>query len=83
MLAQPQFTQTTSRTYEQLGHRVQQIIADPQMQKVQVVTVIRRDDESLTDWNRLLRDLSGTHGICIEELAEGEVRIGWRGFCEA
>jgi len=40
-------------------------------------------DETLDDWQRLLADLEDTHGVRIERLASGRIRIGWRDITEA
>lgn len=82
MLHQPDFTQTKTRTYEQIGHRVQRIITNPQVQKTQTVTVSRLPNEDPGDWRRLLSELAETAGIRIDLVEGGAVRIGWREYCD-
>lgn len=83
MLHQLEFTQTKPRTYEQIGHRVQRIINDPKVQRRQFALVSRLPNEPPADWRRLLRELSETAGIRVDEIDGEEVRIGWREYCEA
>jgi len=82
MLHQPDFTQTKPRTYEQIGHRVQRIIADPKVQRIQTVTVSRLPNEDPGDWRRLLSELAETAGIRVDQVEGGAVRIGWREYCD-
>lgn len=82
MLHQPDFTQAKPRSYEQIGHRVQQIIANPQAQKTQSVTVSRLPSEDPGDWRRLLNELAETAGIRVEPLQGEAVKIGWQEYCD-
>lgn len=82
MLHQPDFSQTKPRSYEQIGHRVQQIIANPHAQKTQAVTVARLPNEDPDDWRQLLYDLAETAGIRVEQIEGETVRIGWREYCD-
>jgi cyanophycinase-like exopeptidase len=82
MLCQPDFTQTKPRTYEQIGHRIQRIISDPNVQKIQMVTIHRLPNESEADWVRLLKEISETAGIRVDQAEDGAMRIGWREYCE-
>ncbi|WP_213881688.1 DUF1654 domain-containing protein [Pseudomonas sp. dw_358] len=68
--------------YEDIGHRVQRIITDPKVQKVQSVTVTRLPDERPEDWRRLMEEISETAGIQVEPLGGDSIKIGWRGYCE-
>ena len=70
-------------SYESVGRRIQRLIAAPGVQKVQAVTVSRCDDESPEAWLQVIRDIEETHGVRIERLDDGTVRIGWREYCEA
>lgn len=82
MLAQLDFTQNQQRTYEQIGHRVKEIIRDPKVQRRQFVIISRLPDEDPADWRRLLNEMAGTAGIKIEK-AQGETyRVGWEEYCE-
>jgi hypothetical protein len=83
MLHQPDFTQTKERTYEQIGHRVKQIISDPKVQKIQFVTISKLPNENQADWRRLLNEMACTSGIRVEETDEGCFRVGWREYYEA
>jgi len=77
------FSHSPSRSFERLGHRIQLAIASPHVQKRQFIEVVPNPDETLDDWQRLLADLEDTHGVRIERLASGRIRIGWRDFTEA
>jgi hypothetical protein len=83
MLHQPDFTQTKPRTYEQIGHRVQRLIADPRVQRIQSITVSRLPNEDPADWRRVLQELTETAGVRVDEVENGAVKIGWRDYCEA
>jgi hypothetical protein len=83
MLAQPSFTKRDPGSYVEIGYRIQQIISNPKVQRVQEVTVSRLPSERPEEWRRVLEDIAGTSGIRVEEIDEKAVRIGWRGYCEA
>lgn len=83
MLQRPEFSQIKPRSYEQIGHRVKDIISDPKMQKVQFVTVSRLPNEGCSDWRRLMNEIASTHGIQVQKLNEDSFKIGWREYCEA
>jgi len=83
MLSQPDFTRFKSRTYEQIGHRVREIISDPRVQKNQFAIITRLPDESPTDWRRLLSEMAGTAGIKIERVEGDGYKIAWQEYCEA
>ena len=77
------FSQSPSLSYERLGHRIQQAIASPHVQKRQFVEVMPCAGDSPADWRRLIADLEETAGIRVEQLDTGLIRIGWREFTEA
>lgn len=81
MLA-PAFSHSPSLSYERLGHRIQQVIASPHVQKRQYVEVMPGPGELPEDWRRLIHDLEETSGIKVELLDSGRIRIGWREFTE-
>jgi hypothetical protein len=83
MLHQPEFTQAKPRSYEQIGHRVKEIISDPKVQKVQFVTVSRLPNEGASEWRRLMIEIASTQGIRVEKLDKDSFKIGWREYCEA
>lgn len=83
MLCQPEFTQSKPRTYEQIGHRVKEIISDPKVQRVQFVTVSRLPNEGQAEWRRLMNEIASTQGIRVQRLDENSFKIGWREYCEA
>lgn len=83
MLQRPAFTTTIPHTYEQIGHRVQRILADPRVQKTQSVTVTRLPDELPEDWNRLMADIAETSGIRLEDKDDDAVQITWKEYCES
>lgn len=76
------FTKSSPATYEQLGQRIQRIVAAPGVQKIQAVTVSRLDDEPLALWERVLAEMEGTDGVVLERFADGSVRIGWRQYID-
>lgn len=82
MLQQPAFTKSQPG-YEQIGYRVQRIIADPKVQRIQFVTVGRLPEERIEDWVRLVEEISETAGVRVEHQDEDTIRIGWGGYIEA
>lgn len=82
-MAQLDFSQSSSLSYERLGYRIQQAISSPHVQKKQCVEVRPGQDESTDDWRRLIADLEETSGIKVEALESGLIRIGWREFTDA
>lgn len=70
-------------SYELVGRRLQGLIASPRVQRIQLVEVSRRDDESPEAWHRVIQDIGDTAGIRIEHLEDGAVRIGWREYCDS
>jgi hypothetical protein len=83
MLHQPEFTKSDPGSYEEIGRRIQRMIEDPRVQRLQSVTVYRLPGERYENWRRVLSDISETDGIEISELHDKGVRIGWRKYCEA
>lgn len=69
-------------SYEQVGRRIQRIVSDPGVQKVQAVTVVKRDDESPDAWERVLQEFDETDGITVERLGADSVRIGWQRYVD-
>ena len=82
MLSQPEFTQVPQRTYEQIGHRVKELISDPRVQRLQFITISRLPNEDPADWRRLLNEMAGTAGIQIDPVEDGAYRVVWREYCE-
>ncbi|MGH8452261.1 DUF1654 domain-containing protein [Pseudomonas sp.] len=70
-------------SYELVGHRLQRLIASPRVQRIQLVEVSRRENESPEAWHQVIQDIGETAGIRIEHLEDGVVRIGWREYCDA
>ncbi|WP_030132135.1 DUF1654 domain-containing protein [Pseudomonas sp. QTF5] len=69
--------------YERIGRRVQRLIAAPNVQKVQTITVTRQEDENSEVWQQILLEIEETSGVRIDHLESGAVRIGWKGYCDA
>lgn len=69
-------------SYEQVGRRIQRMVSDPGVQKLQAVTVVRRDDESPEAWERVLLEFDETDGITVERLSSESVRIGWQKYID-
>ena len=82
MLSQPEFSKAHPRTYEQIGHRVKELISDPKVQRLQFVTISRLPNEDAADWRRLLNEMASTAGIRIEAVDDGAYRVGWRDYCD-
>jgi hypothetical protein len=78
----PYPTSKPRNSYELVGRRLQRIIASPRVQRIQLVEVSRRDDESPEAWHQVIQDIGDTAGIRIEHLEDGAVRIGWREYCD-
>lgn len=83
MRSRSNFTRTNPRTYEQLGHRVREVINDYRVQKNQFAVISRLPDESPSDWGRLLDQMANTCGIRIEKVKDETYWIGWRDYYEA
>lgn len=77
------FSQTPGSSFKRLGQRIQRLICSPHVQKVQVIDVLPEPLETSSDWDRLIEELEGTHGIRVERLQSGAIRIGWREFTDA
>jgi hypothetical protein len=78
----PYPTSKPRNSYELVGRRLQRIIASPRVQRIQLVEVSRRNDESPEAWHQVIQDIGDTAGIRIEHLEDGAVRIGWREYCD-
>jgi cyanophycinase-like exopeptidase len=72
----------TLNTYEQVGRRIQRLVSDPNVQKVQTIKIARRDDESPAAWERVIQELEETDGITVERLEEDSVRIDWQKYAD-
>ena len=83
MLSQPDFTQSQPRTYEQIGHRIKELISDPRVQRLQSITVTRMVGEGWPEWRQLMNEIANTHGVLVERLEGDTFRIGWREYCDA
>lgn len=72
----------TLNTYEQVGRRIQRMVSDPNVQKVQTIKIARRDYESPDAWERVIQEFEETGGITVERLEDGSVRIGWQSYVD-
>ncbi|MCD5995838.1 DUF1654 domain-containing protein [Pseudomonas sp. CDFA 602] len=70
-------------SYEMIGRRIQQMVAAPGVQKIQSVTVIRREDEPADLWDRVLQEIEETEGIQVQRREDGSVWIGWRKYIDS
>ena len=75
-------THPTPSPYEIVGRRIQRLVADPMVQKIQVVTVTRRDDEPVEAWERVLAELEATDGVVVDRDEDGTARIGWKQYID-
>lgn len=78
----PSNTTFVPNSYEQVGRRIQRMVSDPSVQKVQAVTILRREDESPEAWETVLQEFDETDGITVERIEEGSVRIGWKKYID-
>lgn len=69
-------------TYEQLGLRVQRLVAEPKVQKRMRVQVHRKVEESPIDWRRLACDLAATDGVVVDEYTSESFTIAWAGYID-
>lgn len=70
-------------SYERIRIRIQKIITDPMMQKIQAVTVRRCCYESEDDWARLIDEIRTTDGVTVIPNEDGSVTIGWKAYFDA
>ena len=82
MIQPPYSTPKPRNSYEIVGRRLQGLIASPRVQRIQLIEVSRRADESPEAWHQVIQDIGETAGIRIEHLGHGAVRIGWREYCD-
>lgn len=75
-------TTTASNSYEHVGRRIQKMVSDPKIQKLQAVSITRREDEAPEAWERVLQELDETDGITVERLDQDRVRIGWKSYID-
>ncbi|KAA8696685.1 DUF1654 domain-containing protein [Pseudomonas syringae pv. tagetis] len=73
---------TGASSYEQIGKRIQRLVAAPNVQKIQWVIVARRDDEPLDSWNVVLQEIEETEGIEVNRQPDGSVKIGWQRYID-
>ncbi|AVB21649.1 MULTISPECIES: DUF1654 domain-containing protein [Pseudomonas syringae group] len=71
-----------SRSYEQIGRRIQRLVSAPDVQKIQWVIVTRQEDEARDGWDRVLQEISETEGIEVDWQRDGSVRIGWQRYID-
>jgi hypothetical protein len=83
MIQAPYSVSKQRNSYELVGRRLQGLIASPRVQRIQLIEVSRRDDESPEAWRQVIQDIGDTAGIRIEHLDNGAVRIGWQEYCDA
>ncbi|MCQ2994042.1 DUF1654 domain-containing protein [Pseudomonas syringae] len=75
-------TNPAPSSYELVGRRIQRTVADPKVQKLQRVTVTRREDETTEAWDRVMRDLEETDGVTVDRAMDGSVIIGWKQYID-
>lgn len=69
--------------YERIGKRVQKLITDPRVQKLQTITVSRLETEPEEDWDRFIGDMESTDGVTISTNDDGSLKIGWSAYIDA
>ena len=70
------------RTYQDVGRRIQRLVADPNVQKIRTIKLARRDDECPKAWEVVIQELDETCGITVERLEDDTVRIGWQQYID-
>ena len=76
-------TTSVASSYQQIGRRIQRMVAAPNVQKVQFVTVTRLDGEPSDIWDRVLQEIEDTEGIQVDRLEDGSVCIGWKRYIDS
>ncbi|MEE4817575.1 DUF1654 domain-containing protein [Pseudomonas alliivorans] len=71
-----------SFSYEQIGRRIQRMVASPDVQKVQFITVTRLDGEPSEIWDTVLQEIEETEGIQVDRREDGSVWIGWKRYID-
>ncbi|WKW31930.1 DUF1654 domain-containing protein [Pseudomonas viridiflava] len=71
-----------SFSYEQIGRRIQRMVASPDVQKVQFITVTRLDGEPSEIWDTVLKEIEETDGIQVDRREDGSVWIGWKRYID-
>ncbi len=82
MRTTPSFSTTKPHTYERIGHRIRDLIADPKVQRLQCVTIQRLDEEDPRDWRRVIHEIAGTAGVKVIDLGGGSFRIAWSEYVD-
>lgn len=82
MRSTPSFSTTKPHTYERIGHRIRDLIADPKVQRLQCVTIRRLGDEDPTDWRRVINEIAGTAGVKVSDLGDGAFRVAWNEYVD-
>ncbi|MBC3954949.1 Protein of unknown function [Pseudomonas asturiensis] len=76
-------TASVASSYQQIGRRIQRMVAAPNVQKVQFVTVTRLDGEPSDIWDTVLQEIEDTEGIQVDRLEDGSVCIGWKRYIDS
>ena len=71
-----------SFSYEQIGRRIQRMVASPDVQKVQFITVTRLDGEPSEIRDTVLQEIEETDGIQVDRREDGSVWIGWKRYID-
>lgn len=76
-------TASVASSYQQIGRRIQRMVAAHNVQKVQFVTVTRLDGEPSDIWDTVLQEIEDTEGIQVDRLEDGSVCIGWKRYIDS
>jgi hypothetical protein len=82
MRSTPSFKTSKPHTYERIGHRLRDLIADPKVQRLQCVTIRRLEEEDPTDWRRVINEIAGTVGVKVIDLGDGAFRVAWNEYVD-
>lgn len=64
-------------TYEKLGLRVQKIINSPTAQKSKAALIFRLPEESVSEWEQMLEEISENDNVTLAYRDDGGVQIFW------
>jgi hypothetical protein len=64
-------------TYDLMGFRLQQIINSPKAQREKAVVLAKLPDESDSDWDQVISDISEADNVKVCKLADGSINVQW------
>ncbi|AYN16711.1 DUF1654 domain-containing protein [Pseudomonas monteilii] len=70
-------TPPTPTTYDLIGFRLQKIINSPKAQRDKAVVLSKLPEESDTDWDQVVSDISEVDNVTVGKLADGSIKVQW------